>query len=681
MTRLRRNRYQRVSGGMLRAAVRVAPPALPPWPDPGSVGAAWRCWLRSAWSDETLAEAVSNASPDLARQVNAVIDGHLPDARRARRAALAVGRYAIRSVHRSTPFGLFAGVAPVTFAGGTEVCFGGRPRISSRPDPVCLETAISKLENDHLLMAGVKVCVNNLARVHDGRVHVPSEGAAEYSVAMTPAVALVMRAAKEPIRHAQLVARLAAEFPGTGNDRCAALLRELLRLRMLRSGLRAPATVVDPAETLPTAARLRLVDREARTEAAIDLRLDARVRLPEAVGTELETAATLLARLAAQPAGTPAWRRYAERFADRYGEGAQVGVEELTDPQRGLGFPEGFGTSAQPSEPCSPRDRALMELAGAAALDGARSVTLTGAMIEELEAAAGCPVRRAAPHLELSAQVLASSTGALDRGDFRVRVQTASRGAGTMTGRFWHLFADTAVGFADLPTVESGATMAQLSFHPSRAAADLLARAPRILPTVVSVGEFRDRAENVLFPGDLAIGIRDGRLYLVVCATGEHLELLTPTAINFVWNHYTPPLARFLAEISRAACPQVTGFDWGVALALPFTPALCHRRTILIPARWRLRARQLPGRLATLYEWTEALHSWRERFGVPSRVLLAEADQHLLLDLSQKLPLDLLRTHLASAGHAVLAEAPPADGYGWIDGRAHSVVVPMGSSR
>ncbi|WP_322769781.1 lantibiotic dehydratase, partial [Frankia sp. Cr1] len=199
--------------------------------------------------------------------------------------------------------------------------------------------------------------------------------------------------------------------------------------------------------------------------------------------------------------------------------------------------------------------------------------------------------------------------------------------------------------------------------------------------TVVSVGEFRDRAENVLFPGDLAIGIRDGRLYLVVCATGEHLELLTPTAINFVWNHYTPPLARFLAEISRAACPQVTGFDWGVALALPFTPALCHRRTIMIPARWRLRARQLPGRLVTLYEWTEALHSWRERLGVPSRVLLAEADQHLQLDLSQKLPLDLLRTHLASAGHAVLAEAPPADGYGWIDGRAHSVVVPMGSSR
>ncbi|MGQ0779488.1 MAG: lantibiotic dehydratase [Pseudonocardiales bacterium] len=93
------------------------------------------------------------------------------------------------------------------------------------------------------------------------------------------------------------------------------------------------------------------------------------------------------------------------------------------------------------------------------------------------------------------------------------------------------------------------------------------------------------------------------------------------------------------------------------------------------------RTRHLPGRTATLNEWAEGLHAWRGRFRVPPRVLLAEADQHLLLDLSEELHLDLLRTHMDRAGHAVLLDPPEADGYGWIDGRAHSVVVPMGVRR
>jgi class I lanthipeptide synthase len=183
----------------------------------------------------------------------------------------------------------------------------------------------------------------------------------------------------------------------------------------------------------------------------------------------------------------------------------------------------------------------------------------------------------------------------------------------------------------------------------------------------------------VLFPSDLAVGIRGGRLYLAEAATGTHLELLAPTAINFLWNNYTPPLARFLAEISRASAPQVTWFDWGAGWTLPFTPALHYRRSILVPARWKLRAQDLPDRTAPLDEWAGKLHAWMVRFGVPERVLLAEDDQQLPLDLRQDMHLDLLRTHLAASptGVAVLHDAPPPDADGWIGGRAHSIVVPL----
>ncbi|WP_439681588.1 lantibiotic dehydratase family protein [Embleya sp. MST-111070] len=647
---------------------------MPPWPGPGAPLEHWRSWLGTVWADDTFRQAVSGASPDLDRRVRAILDGQSTKVRRARRAALATARYAIRYTHRSTPFGLFAGVAPVEFGNMAEVCVGDRHQAVARPDPVALDAAINAREADAVKMADVDVCVNNLARRRSDRVYVPSEGASEFSLALTPAVALVLDAARSPIRYSALADKLAAEFPDTDERHRARLLAQLLRVRLLRSSLRAPATVVDPTDPLPPDLR-----EDTRCSAAApDLRLDATVRLPKAVVTEAETAATVLTRLARFPTGSLAWRRYAEQFADRYGEGVEVALELVTDAARGLGFPKGFGRVAEPPRPMTHRDRLLLELAGTAAVEGSRSVVLSGAMIEQLEAAAGKPTITP-PHLELCAQVQAGSTRALDRGNFRLRVATVSRAAGSMTGRFWHLFPHTGSTYAGLPTVEPDAELAQLSFHASRVPADLLTRSPQVLPRLVSVGEFRHQGEKALFPSDLAVGVRDGRLYLAEAATGTHLELLAPTAINFLWNNYTPPLARFLAEISRAGAPQVTWFDWGAAWTLPFTPALHYRRSILVAARWKLPARTLPGPTATPDEWAGKLHAWMGRFGVPHRVLLAQDDQQLPLDLHQDMHLDLLRTHLAAAptGVAVLHDAPPPDADGWIAGRAHSIVVPL----
>ena len=64
---------------------------------------------------------------------------------------------------------------------------------------------------------------------------------------------------------------------------------------------------------------------------------------------------------------------------------------------------------------------------------------------------------------------------------------------------------------------------------------------------------------------------------------------------------------------------------------------------------------------------------------MPYRVLVAEDDQHLSLDLCQDLSVDLLRAHrdASPTGVAVLYDAPPPDADGWIGGRAHSIAVPL----
>ncbi|MFI0721898.1 lantibiotic dehydratase family protein [Streptomyces sp. NPDC021224] len=675
MTRQRPGLYEGAGQAMLRATVHTTEPAMPPWPNATAPVEGWRSWLTAVWSDCDFRQAVSHASPHLADQVQAIVDGRTPKARRARRAALSTARYAIRYAHRSTPYGLFAGVAPLGFGHTTSVHIGEEHQAAARPDPAGLDEMLSAWESDAARMADAEVCVNNLIRQRDQHVHVPSEGDAEFRLALSPALRLVLDLARYPIGYRQLSDKLAAEFPAVSGPACDGLLGELLRVRLLRSSLRAPATITDPAGVLPPTAR----DQATGLLTACDLRLDADVRLPVQVLTEAETAATVLARLVTHPNGTPAWRRWIEQFSERYGENTAVPVEAVTDPDRGVGFPAGFVTASEPPRAMSRRDRLLLELAGTAAVEGTRTVAVTGAMIEELEAAAGTKPSGLAPHLELAAQVHASSVPALDRGDFRLRVLTVSRAAGSMTGRFWHLLPGAETAYANLPTVDPEAELAQLSFHAGRVPADLLTRAPQALPRVVSVGEFRRPAPNVLFPRDLAVSVAGGRPQLVESATGKPLELLAPTAINFLWNNHTPPMARFLGEISRAASPQVTWFDWGAAWALPFTPALTYRRTILTAARWKVRRRSLPAGTATFQQWAERLHAWRTRFGVPARVLLAEDDQQLPLDLTRDVDLDLLRAHLDASpfGIATLHDAPPAGADGWIGGRAHSIVIPL----
>lgn len=145
----------------------------------------------------------------------------------------------------------------------------------------------------------------------------PSEGASEFSLALAPAVVLVLDAARAPIRCSAPADKFAAEFPDTDERHRTRFLEQLPRVRLLRSSLRAAATLVGPTTLLPSALR-----RSTRTHTtAPDVRLDASVRLPTAVETEAETAATILTRLARHPTKTEVWRRYAERFADRFGGG------------------------------------------------------------------------------------------------------------------------------------------------------------------------------------------------------------------------------------------------------------------------------------------------------------------------------------------------------------------------
>lgn len=145
--------------------------------------------------------------------------------------------------------------------------------------------------------------------------------------------------------------------------------------------------------------------------------------------------------------------------------------------------------------------------------------------------------------------------------------------------------------------------------------------------------------------------------------------------------HTMPPLARLLVEIPHATSAPVALFDWGAAAFLPFRPRLRYRRSILTPARWRIPAGALPGPAAPRAVWEAAMAALRRRLRLPASVYVGTRDRQLRLNLDDPMDLVLLRAHLDDAsGPVIVTEAPTPADHGWLQGRAHELVIPMAST-
>jgi thiopeptide-type bacteriocin biosynthesis protein len=708
------------------------------WPDlvgdPGELVPQWRGWLSRVWADEAFVRAVEAASPSLARRVNLVCAGQEHRPRQVRSAVVSILRYLLRASSRATPFGLFAGVAPAAFGPGTTVRIGDRHCVAARVDALWLASVLTRLQHSAPLAGLLPVVLNNVTTLRDGRLLVglrqdPAPAAsrtdpAEVSVRHTRAMEVIVHAARTPIRLGDLAALLGVEFPRTPESVIAQMLEQLVDQRVLISALCPPMTATDPlghvltaltaagAEDVPAAAPLigqlrdlharlaehdRTADQarawELRTSVtramsdvaatdrplAVDLRADTELVLPCAVAAEAARAAAALARLTPHPFGNPVWLDYHARFLERYGVGATVPLLELVNPDIGLGFPAGYRDSLpeRPAPRVSERDAALMRLAQNAALDRCVEVVLDDAAIAGLEAE---NLGRAhwPSHTELAVQVHAPSRAALERGEFELAVSSAFRAAGTTTGRFLDLL-DAADrhrmvrAYAGLPAVNDGALRVQMSCPPLYVETENVARSSQVLPDLLAVSEHR--AEDVLVPEDLVVIGDAHRFYLWSRSQARPVEPEVFSAIEFT--NFAHPLLRFLCEVSTARAAVCGSFSWGTAGQLPFLPRLRYRRAILSHARWTLIAADLPNGRASWSNWAAGMTRWRDRMMVPAAIYLGGNDQRIRLDLDEPAHLHLLRAQLDRHGHATVHETPAADAFGWLDGHAHEIIVPL----
>ncbi|MEV0037663.1 lantibiotic dehydratase [Streptomyces sp. NPDC050804] len=719
--------YEWQHGALLRASTAAGAIPLPDLDLYGDDAATQgRAWLATVWCDQ-VPDALAAASPILFQQVAAILDGKHTDARRVRRAVLSLASYLLRWNHRATPFGVFAGVVPAQVGRATRVAWSDKQRTVLRADADWLTDVVTRLEQSPGLLARLDVVANNAGQRRGDRHVVPGLPSdahtrllapVELSIRRTRPVAAALTAAATPLPFSSLLRGLAELFPAARPEQLSSLLAGLLskhilisslwppmtctdtltyvcdqlekadaasirdiadlasRLGSIRDGVNHPDTAAPWAPGAPLTRSMQDVSATARVPLLVDTVLDCDVQIPEHLVREAAEAATVMYRLTPHPYGYPQWRDYHQRFRARYGAGAMVPVLDLV-ADSGLGLPADYLGADRTRAPRQlvERDETILTLLQQAMLDDNPEIVLTKATVSEL-AAGDAELFVPVPRAEVSMEIHAASLDAIQHSDYRLLITGAPRPGSSMLGRFAHLLppqAQSALA-SSYATAGPGAIPAQLSFPPRRRRNENVTRAMRLLPHVIPLGEHHAPGPGVIPLADLAVTADARQFYLVQMSSGRRIEPRVPHALEA--SVHTPPLARFLAEITTSRCAVYKAFNFGAAARLPYLPRVRYKRTVLAPARWLLAAEDLPGRGVPMPDWETALHRWRDRFRVPDRVALVEYDQQLPIDLSQRLHRAVLRARLDSTRRIELRETPGPEDRAWI-GRPHELLIPL----
>ncbi|BBA99052.1 putative lantibiotic dehydratase [Actinacidiphila reveromycinica] len=687
-----------------------------------------RLWLERVWGRPGVHHALSLASPGLSNAVRTLIGDPTRSARDVRRAASSTVAYLLRWQHRSTPLGLFSGVAPATVGPQVGAQWRDKHPMTVRTDGEWIAAVIKRLHRSPGLLQRLPLLANDVAHVRGGRLVAPGPpslafdhtlGPIEISIRNRPPVAATMEAARTPIPYRDLHARLRTQFPRAPSEQVHTLLTELVDQQFLLTSLPAPMTTTDALDHLcralddvhadevpdvqetvqalrairedlsgrqPTlttdgldviASRMTAVTDVTDRPLHVDTALDCDVQIPPAVIDEVTAAVTAAYRTTPQPYGRWAWLDYHNRFRDRYGPGAVVPVPDLV-ADSGLGLPTGYDGVTRESVPKAhtARDDVLLALVQQALMNGRGELLLTKETVATLEAAAGSDERILAPRVEAGFEIHAPSGAALARGDFRAVLTAMPRPASSLAGRFAHaLPSDARKALAATYAGSPEALDAQLVFTPRRARNTNVARTPLLLPRVLEISGWKHTDGGSGVPGESVlplteIGVTaDARtLRLVHLPTGRTIHLQVVHALEA--GLQTPVLARFLAEVSTARSAVYGLFDFGAASRLPYLPRVRHGRTVLRPARWLLKATDLPGRRATGAQWDAAFDSWRARMAVPDQVAVVDYDQVLPVDLTHPVHRQLVRTQIGDAHELEMRETSCGDAaHGWT-GRA-----------
>lgn len=656
----------------------------------------WKLENLDSRKQAIIRECLAVASPSLLESLNKREQSDREQLEQVTRSLL---RYGIRMSTRSTPFGLFSGIACGHFDTNTNLLVNKMEQHTkrSRPDMEWLLKIIQSLEENLDVVKQLHVQTNTMYEVVGNRVSMPymtryGQNHNGYqienaSIAMNDLIALVFQTASEPILFMELLPIIKQSYPDTEDSRIEAFLFQLVKNEFLFTSLRPCLTQSSPFDHLLTIlARVEGIDElyqqllsirreiiaydqlkigegethflstlskmkaveSSSSQLQVDLSLSTKqVTLPKSIIQDLGKAAELLWRLSPNHVGWPHLAEYRDSFIERYGFEREVPLLDLLDENRGLGAPATYENPMSkrnytPSGHDKMNEKVLLQLLSHALLTGSKEIELTDELIEKLEPVS--PKWEHAPFsMELYVSLFASCAKAMDNGDYTMHIggNTGSLLAGKSFGRFADMLGESFEEKLEQINQEHqkaypDSIFAEVVYFPRHGRVANVVLSKSKRKYEILIGAPSNEQHARNIPlSDLVVGVTSNSLYVKSRSMNKEVIPVTGHMLNFIGS--VPNVYRFLCELGTAKQRNWMPFSWGSFRQAPVLPRLRYGKIILAPATWHVDQELLNVPKETGKEgWMEAVQSWKRQYQVPDYVYLTDHDNKMLLDLNSE---------------------------------------------
>jgi thiopeptide-type bacteriocin biosynthesis protein len=679
-----------------------------------------RLRLRDFIARPEVNEALFVSSPAL---IDALRYWHTdPESEQGGKVERALVRYVERLTSRPTPFGLFAGWSVGEVSAQTRLELGDRAGYQphTRLDMDYLFALANALARQPGLREGLTVRPNSslyraAGRLRYAEARLRGKERSYHLVAVEPTDYLeaTLDRARLGARPTELAAALVKADPEIARDEADEYVHELIRHQVLVPELSPPVTGEDAGADLVAQLRDHPAGEEAagclvrvsESLAALDrkgvgidpdayratarlldglpakaepsrlfqvdmLKPSAAATLGPEVVAEIARGVDLLHSLARRSEDSLA--RFREAFLARY-EGREVPLVEALDEDAGIGFDspgpagdaspllEGFAFPGPKAAPLGdPRLPVLLPKLHEALRRGERELTLTNEDLKALRADRPPPLPDA---FAVTAAVAAASDTALLQGDFRVGLFGCGGPSGArLLGRFCQadprLRALVEQHLRAEETLAPETIFAEVVHLPEGRIGNVLCRPVLRAYEIPYLGRSGAPPAQQIPITDLLVSVPGGQVVLRSARLGKRVLPRLTTAHNYGWRALR--LYKFLCALQDQGMAAGLTWDWGRLADAEYLPRVVTGRLVLARARWRVTRAELRalGQAQGAARF-RIVQEWRRRRELPRRVLLAEGDNDLLIDLDNVLSIDAFAEMVKEREAAVLLEPFP----------------------
>lgn len=685
------------------------------------------------------------ASKDLLKELERYIsDPASFNAKKADKLQKSLYKYWVRACTRSTPYGLFAGCTTGTVAteSSLELLPVSEARQHVRLDmdyytKIChhiqelptVSTNLRYYTNNSIYKAGEKYryaeyIINNnrrrylltavadsvfLEKIFREAINgITIAGAMQLIVALDPGITAdeATEFVQELIRSQLLVAETEPRITGNDNlntligrlssiEHIAALRDTLLTLQQLfqqqdfeRSRLNEIHTICETA--FPLSAPKDLLQ--------IDLFKHARqCSLSEHLVQDItQQVGKLLSLCHGYTKDSPSeMSHFITRFQEQY-ESQEMPLNAVLDGETGIGYGAGAesslhvpfvediatgGSAESTTVHWTPQQQLCLAKYETFLREGNAVVYITD---EELQKAGDPETVPLAHSCYLFGTLQAASAAEADKGNYTFAMQSlGGPSAANLLGRFCSgdpvLTAKVKEILAEEEAAYPDAVLAEVVHFPEARAANVLIR-PSLRNYEIPYIGIAGVPDAFQIPvSDLMVSVRNKEVVLRSKRLNKRVIPRLSSAHNYSFNSL--PIYKFLCDLQQQSVTNLH-WDWGVLGSRQRLPRVMYKNIILSRGSWTLTAKELEQAGEDEASHLRFFEAYRQQQGIPDKVLLADADNELLLELTQPVAIAILMEQLKRTSNVLLKECLTDEDNGVVRDTenkvyAHEILLPL----